>query len=98
MQNQSSKEGSLRLCVILPGEAIEDLPCDSVHLTLADDSRGKGGGSIGIRHGHAKAILALAPGSLTALLDGQIVLERRCSAGFARIENDRITVVIEATK
>ena len=69
--------------------------CGSIHLTLCDDANGRGGGSYGIRPGHAKALFALGDGPVTALSAGQTVLSGRCSGGFATVEQDAVTVVTE---
>ena len=71
------------------------VPCDSIHLTVRDNANGKGGGSYGIRPGHTKALLALAEGTITAYLVGKTVLFGRCSLGFATVEQDAVTAVVE---
>lgn len=67
--------------------------CDSVRLTIADDRQGRGGGSLGIRRGHAHAVMALGDGPLRADLGGKTVLSAYVRGGFATVEKDVITVI-----
>ncbi len=97
MQNPRN-EHSLLLRLVTPDQEPIELECDSVHVTLRDDSHGHGGGSYGIRHGHAKTILAMGAGPLTALLEGKTLLRCTCSEGFARIENSTVIVVTEGIR
>lgn len=69
--------------------------CDSIHLTICDDLCGKGGGSYGIRPGHAKALLTLDKGIIEAFLSGQNVLIGESGIGFTTVERNTVTVVTE---
>ncbi|MBQ0083590.1 MAG: hypothetical protein KBS52_02340 [Clostridiales bacterium] len=93
MQNQNSK--LFNLIIITPTFPAVKLECDSVHLSVKDGSSGKGGGSYGIRKGHAKAILALEKGKISAYQDGNLLKSFDCEEGFARVEKDSVTVVTE---
>lgn len=85
----------LTLKIVTPTGSRDPIRCDSIHLTLCDGERGRGGGSYGIRPGHAKALFALDDGPLTALLGGSAVLEGRCGGGFAAVDRSTVTVVTE---
>lgn len=87
------KELSLR--IVTPKGELVSLRCDSVRLTVSDDGEGKGGGSLGIRPGHVRAVLSLQPGPLLADLSGTRVLSARCGGGFATVNADCVTVVAE---
>jgi len=85
----------LTLTVVTPDRAYSPLRCDSVHLTVCDNEKGRGGGSCGIRPGHIDALFALEPGPLTASLNGQKLLTARCGGGFATVSRNRVTVVTD---
>lgn len=88
--------GELSLRIVTTGGAREPVACDSVHLTVCDDKKGRGGGSYGIRPGHARAVLSLAEdGVLTAFLAGRTVLSGRCRGGFAAVDGREVTAVTE---
>lgn len=85
----------LTLNIVTPKCTYGPFECDSVHLTLADDLKGKGGGDCGIRKGHEKALLALEEGPVKALENGNVVLAGKGGCGFATVDKDVVTVVIE---
>lgn len=85
----------LMLKIVTPEGAHGPVPCDSIHLTVSDTPQGKSGGSYGIRPGHTKAILTLDAGGITAFLAGEPVLSGRCSRGFATVEQNTVTAVLE---
>ncbi|MBQ7094907.1 MAG: hypothetical protein IJN80_00430 [Clostridia bacterium] len=85
----------LSLKVITPQGVLGPFECDSVHLTISDDLSGKGGGSYGIRPGHTKALLSLQEGPLDADLEEQCVFFAKAGSGFASIEQNIVTVVVE---
>ena len=96
MQNQRSDQAhDLTVIVMTPDSEPVKFGCDSLHLTVRDGRNGRGGGSYGIRRGHAKAVLSLGRGLLEAFDGGECTRRITCSAGFARIENDRVTVTVE---
>lgn len=66
--------------------------CDSVRLVAKDGAKGSGGGSLGIRRGHAPALIALARGPVLAYLEGEMVYEAEFSGGVALVEHDTVTV------
>ena len=86
----------LVLKIVTPNGARDPIRCDSVHLTICDDLRGKGGGSYGIRAGHAKSLLSLDTGVVKAFLSDQIVLTGESGVGFATVERNTVTIVTEA--
>lgn len=88
--------GKLILNIVTPNGAHDPVPCDSIRLTICDDLSGKGGGSYGIRAGHAKSLLSLDKGVVKAFLSGQNVLTGESDIGFATVEQDTVTVVTEA--
>ena len=69
--------------------------CDSVHLNVADDTMGKGGGSMGIRTGHIKSLISLERGEVKAYLEGREIFSCSTDVGFATVENDNVTIVTE---
>lgn len=74
------------------------IECDSVHLTVADDNMGRGGGSMGIREGHIKSLICLEKGPVTAFIEGKETYSCITDGGFATVEEDVVTVVTEKYK
>lgn len=88
--------GELTLKIVTPRGAREPVVCQSVHLTVCGDERDRGGGSYGIRPGHARAVFSLAEdGAITALRESRCVFSGRCGGGFAAVDGDTLTVVTE---
>ena len=75
----------MQLIIATPKGSISPIECDSVHLNISDDTKGKNGGNYGIRKGHAKALFSLDKGNVTATTP----------KGFATVDNDTVTVVVE---
>ena len=97
MQNQKNKLplAQLALTIITPDANLITVSCDSVHIMLRDDLHGHGGGAYGIRPGHAKSILALGVGAVTALSSGETVLRVNCGKGFVKVSPDSVAVITE---
>ena len=85
----------LILKIATPNGAHDPILCDSIRLTICDDLDGRGGGSYGIRPGHAKALLSLDQGSIKAFLSDRCVLTGHSGTGFATVEQNTVTVVTE---
>ena len=91
----TNSEAPLTLIVLTPhGEAV-NLTCDSVHLTLADDENGHGGGLVGFRRGHVPTVAALGDGPAEAKLHGKTVFHAHVQGGFAGIRDDTIKVITD---
>ncbi len=88
-------EHELTLKIVTAHGGLDPVACQSVHLPLCDGANGHGGGSYGIRHGHVKALFALAHGRVEALAEGKAVLTGQCGGGFASVEDNTVTVVTE---
>lgn len=86
----------LVLNIVTPNGARGPIRCDSVRLTVCDDLSGRGGGSYGIRAGHAKSLLSLDKGTVKAFLSGQNVLTGESGIGFVTVERNTVTVVTES--
>ena len=88
----------LTLNIVTPEGALAPVICDSVHVTVCDDLSGRSGGSYGIRAGHTKTLLALDRGSLEAFLGGERIFSGKSGCGFATVDRDVVTAVIEDLK
>lgn len=88
----------MKLVISTPKGTNKPIECDSVHLTIHDDCKGKNGGSYGIRKGHVKALIALEKGKTIALKDNKEIFSAETDTGFATVENDVITMVIDNYK
>ena len=97
MQSQRSEtmDNRIIVSVITPGGEPVRFECDSLRLTVRDGRGGRGGGSYGIRRGHARAVISLGKGVLEAYLGGKLIRRQMCSEGFAKVEPDRVDVVVE---
>lgn len=86
----------LTLNIVTPKCTYGPFRCDSVHLTVGDDISGKGGGSCGIRKGHAKSLLSLEEGTIKVFYAGENIFKGKSGCGFATVDQDFVTVVVEA--
>ncbi len=96
MPKQEGEKPRLTLTVILPDRPSVKTECDRVTLTVKDNTKGKNGGSYGIRPGHVPSVFLLDPGRTEAFLEGKTVWKGITSEGFAKVENNAVTVVTEA--
>lgn len=87
---------ALLLKIVTPAGEVASVECDSIRLQIPDDENGRQGGSMGIRRGHTDALLAVAPGTVTAV--GETVREFPVSGGFAFVERDVVTVLCGAAE
>lgn len=85
----------LTLKIVSKDGTAKPVECESVHLMVADDNMGEGGGSMGIRTGHIKSLISLDRGPVIAYLDGKEIFSCKTDGGFATVENDIVTVVTE---
>lgn len=77
---------ALHLKVITPTGTTLDTVADSVRLPAAD-------GSLGIRKGHATALILLKKGEIRYIADGETKAYRLESEAFASVKNDVVTVI-----
>ncbi|MBQ7295958.1 MAG: hypothetical protein IJW86_07165 [Clostridia bacterium] len=88
----------LTFTLLTPHRKFTPMECDSVKLSIADSISGKFSGSYGIRKGHARAVLALAPGKISVSLDGQEIFSAESQGGFATVENNEVRVAADGVK
>lgn len=81
--------------IVTPDGVGAEYSCDSVCLQMSDDRYGKNGGSLGIRKGHADAVIALTEGKIEAKLDGNVVFRVWVSGGFAVMKNGELSILAE---
>ncbi len=86
---------NLRFTLFTPQRRFPVIECDSVRLSIADSISGKFSGSYGIRRGHARAVLALAPGKISVSLDGREIFSAETQGGFAVVENNEVRATVE---
>lgn len=82
--------------IVTPKKSYGPYVCDSVRLNICDDVNGQGGGSCGIRKGHAKSLMTLDAGSVKGLLAGETVVSGQCGYGFATVHENIVTAVVES--
>ena len=83
----------LTLKILSPGGEAANVTCDSIILTVRDNSEGKSGGSYGIRTGHAPALIATDKGQITAKNQGRTVFSDYFDEGMATVDNNIVTVI-----
>ena len=88
----------MKLKVITVNTHIEKDNCDYITLTVADDKKGGFSGSYGIKKGHAKTVFALGDGKLTAQRQGEVIFSAETSSGFAKVEDNVVTVTVESVE
>ena len=93
---EGSLKKLLKLNILSPDAGEGPIKCDSVMLTAADGSKGNEGGLYCIHPGHARTVILLDSGEVTARLGADIVLKAECGAGFARVEPDCVTVTVSS--
>ncbi len=86
---------ALSLKVITPEKEYIYENCESVSFCVNDNQKGNGGGSYGIRKGHAKTIFSLDKGKLYASKNGEVEVNAIVSSGFAKVENNVVTVIVD---
>ncbi len=84
------------LNIVTPKATYGPYNCDSIHLTICDDSKNQGGGKCGIRKGHAKALLALDEGVVEGYLSEKTIIVGKSGCGFATVNENVVTVVVES--
>ena len=84
----------LTLKIITPSGLKLDRAVCSLQLQIPDDETGRQGGSLGIHPGHTDALLAVAPGAVTAKTEGPD-LTVQVGSGFATVENDVVTLLVD---
>ena len=85
----------MKFTLFTPSRHLPDVECDSVKLHIADSVHGRFSGLYGIKKGHAKTVFSLAQGRITASLNGQEVFSAVCQSGFATVDKDVVTVVVD---
>lgn len=88
----------LELKIVTPMRKYGPFKCDSIHITVCDDLKGKGGGSYGLRHGGLDSVYALEEGKIEAFLCGEKTISGKSGSGFATDEENSITVAVEYFK
>lgn len=83
----------LTLKIVTPEGVDRSIPCDSVILWMAADTRGRKEGSIGIQKGHVNCVIALGNGPVQARSGGAAAFSGETKGGFATVMDDTITVI-----
>ena len=86
---------NIELIVVTPKGEILHEKCESIRLWTIDDEQGRGGGSLGIRRGHAPAIAALSRGAVAGIREDGSTVQAEISGGIAMIGNDCVTVLAD---
>lgn len=95
MEERKTRPSKLTLRVMTPKGIAFEGGCDSIVLPLANDKNGERGGAIGIRPGHARAVLALSGGKIIARAGGETLAVAEIDGGLASVENDIVSVITD---
>lgn len=94
-ERMTDLKAPLSLRIITPNGVAAEAACDAVTLPVADGISGEGGGSMGIRRGHVRAMIALAEGVVHARLHGNTVLSIAVESGLASVDRDIVQILAE---
>ncbi len=89
----STENNKLTLLFLTASGENDNITCDSVHLIMRDGAIGNEGGSIGIRKGHVKSVIALQDGLVRAYNDENEIFSKHAKNAIAYVENDTVTVL-----
>ncbi len=87
-----NKGKPLTLKITSPYGSLPEVCCDSITLCIADNLKDTGGGSYGIRKGHADALIALGKGEIRAFSEGEQIFSHHVDGGFVKVRKNIITV------
>ena len=86
-------EGEFLFHLLTPLKEVASCRCEAVNLVGKEGAQAMGG-SIGIRHGHLPAVVALAEGSeVRVTSQDKTVFSAKVRGGFARVDRDSVTVL-----
>ena len=94
-EQMTNSDAPLTVRIVTPNGVAAEAACDSVILPVADGKSGTGGGSMGIRRGHAQAMIALAEGTVRARLAGNTVLSAAVTSGIASVGGNVVRILAE---
>ena len=93
-EQMTNSDAPLTVRIVTPNGVAAEAACDSVILPVADGKSGAGG-SMGIRRGHARAMIALAEGTVRARLAGNTVLSAAVTSGIASVGGNVVRILAE---
>ena len=86
-------EGELLFHLLTPLKEVASCRCEAVSLVEKDGTQAMGG-SIGIRHGHLPAVVALAENSEVRVTSREkTVFSAKVRGGFARVDRESVTIL-----
>ena len=86
----------MKLRIITVDTQLEREGCDYITLDIADDKKGGFSGCCGIKKGHARALMSLREGKVTAQKEGKVIFTATTSAGFATVKDNVVTVAVDS--
>ena len=90
----STAEAPILVSVLTPGSERYSARCDSVRFFIPDGKKNDGG-SVGIRRGHADALMAVAPGKVEGFAGGERVLNCVVGGGLAIVGGDKVSILTD---
>ena len=96
MINSENMSGPIHLSVVTHGGRALDLDCVSVRFNVPDGEKNKNsGGSVGIRKGHADALMSLKAGCVKTFSENGESCEFRVGNGIAMVGSNRVTLITD---
>ena len=90
------EERTITLILTAPDDGETRITCDSVRFTVPDGEKNKNaGGSVGIRPGHTDALMAVAPCTVRAFLNGKSVFSCPVGSGLAMVTPASVSILTE---
>ena len=94
--DRKEKGTALLLRVSAPDREELRTECESVRFSIPDGAgRDRSGGLVGIRRGHADALMAVAPGKVSALSGGKTVFSCVVGQALAVVTGEEVTVLAD---
>lgn len=87
---------TITLILTAPDRPQTRIECDSVRFSVPDGVKKRNaGGGVGIRKGHADALMAVSPGRILALLDGKPVFSCAVGGGLAAVTGESVSILTD---
>jgi len=91
-RSSASMTGPITLSIVTPGGRATVMKCESVRFNVPDgEKKGDKGGSVGIRKGHADALMSLDKCTVSVLSENGESRKFRVGKGMAMIGSNRVT-------
>ena len=86
----------IHLSIVFPGGEELSVMCGSVRFSVPDSADGRiPGGAVGIRRGHADAMMAVARCEVLAFSGGEKIFSKKVTGGVATVSRDTVMILAD---